>query len=536
MPSEPRTTRASDTVAGAEDVRPHRPHARPPRQQQRQQQQKHQHTHAARSLRPKTVLPSYPSESDDEQPAAKKRKLSIRAARQTTLDHFTTIAQSASPHATTKPPNKVTLSQPGGLLEETINGVKHDLDVDASDLGLPTPRGTTPASNSNTKPTLAKKGEKRTLRSQDEGPRLKSELAVYFPNYEDIIFDAPKEEEFITVDTVFYVTDDPGKAKGESTSPAKSAKGGKTPKSNKRHGSANSITSPTTPQRSASNQFNGSPSLNFDSISKNLPERPEDPLTDEHFLKAHRRAERKEKQLRNIEKERAMHEKVQLDRLLDGLKGHDWLKVLGITGITDGEAKKYEPKRDHFIAEVQALVDKFRQWKEQEKKLKMQKEAALAAAEEDEEEDGSEDADEDESPEPPSSEMNDSAARQLQQETASALRQQSFKIQLASSKGKNSQYSTPKGTPSSSARFLLPPQPLVPEEPITSFYEKRHLRDAALGKARHGRSVTAFGQPVPELEEQEFELPEDYVSEDVLRANAREKRRRKRASVMDGAG
>ena len=523
MPSIPRPTREPDTLPGAEDVRHHRPKARPHHHHHRQQ-----HPHA-RSLRPKTDGPlHYPSDdSDDQQPAAKRRKLSIRGGRQTTIDHH--FAQSGAPNA---PPNKVTLSQPGGHLEETINGVKHELDVDESDIvGLPTPRGTTPASNSippPPKPALAKKEEKRTLRSQDEGPRLKSELAVYFPNYEDVIFDAPKEEEFITVDTVFYVTDDTTKAKGEQTSPAKSSKDGKpSPSHRRRQGSTNGITSPTKPQRSASSQFNGSPSLNFDSISKNLPDHPEDPLTDEHFLKSHKRAERKEKQLRNIEKERAMHEKVQLDRLLEGLQGHDWLKVLGITGITDGEAKKFEPKRDYFIAEVKALVDKFRQWKEQEKQLKMRKEAQLAAAEESEE---------DGSVEPPSSEMNDSAAMQLQQETASALKQ-SFKIKLSSTKGKDRDRDNPgassKSTP---ARPLPPPPPLVPEEPITSFYAKRHLRDAALGKARHGRSVTAFGHAVPELEEREFELPDEYVNADVLRANAREKRRRKRASIMDGNG
>lgn len=522
MPPTPRPTRAPDTVGGAEDLRHHRrPDARPHHKQQQ--------ANTARSLRPKSDIPPYLSDTDDEQPAAKRRKLSIRG-KQTTLDHFTTIAQSASSNAIAKPPNKVTLSQPGGHLEQTINGVKHDFNIDESGLGLPTPRGTTPASSGiqPKQPALAKKEEKRTLRSQDEGPRLKSELAVYFPNYEEVILDAPKEDEFITVDTVFYVTEDTAKVKSEQTSPTKSGKEGKASASNRRHASLNGITSPTSPHRSASNQYNGSPSLNFDSISKNLPDHPDDPLSDEHFLKAHRRAERKEKQLRNIEKERAMHEKVQLDRLLDGLQGHDWLKVLGITGITDGEAKKFESRRDYFIAEVKALVDKFRQWKEQEKRLKERKEAAIAAAEEEEEE--SEEEEERDSEEPPSSEMNDSAAMQLQQETASALKQQRFKIKLASTKNKSS------AANASTNPLRDPPPllaPLIPEEPITSFYPKRHLRDAALGKARHGRSITAFGHPVPELEEQDFELPEAYVNEDVLRANAREKRRRKRASFMD---
>jgi hypothetical protein len=265
--------------------------------------------------------------------------------------------------------------------------------------------------------------------------------------------------------------------------------------------------------------MNGSPSLNLEMFSRTLPEQPEDPLTDEHFLKSHRRAERKEKQLRNIEKERAMHEKVQLDRLLEGLKGHDWLKTLGITGITDGEAKKYEQKRDYFIAEVQALVDKFKLWKEQERKQKLDKEAAAARQEEEQEVDDL--ASEESSMGPPSSDLNASAARQLQQETVSALKSSALKLQKAQDSPKSKL----------PIHFVAPP----PEIPITSFYDKRHLRDAALGKARHGRNVYAFGQPVPEMESREFELPEEYVSEDMLRAKARDKRRRKRASVVDAS-
>lgn len=62
------------------------------------------------------------------------------------------------------------------------------------------------------------------------------------------------------------------------------------------------------------------------------------------------------------------------------------------------------------------------------------------------------------------------------------------------------------------------------------------MRDAALKKTRHGRSVTAFGQPLPEPEEREFELPADYVTEDVLKARGREWRRRKRESAANAAG
>lgn len=39
----------------------------------------------------------------------------------------------------------------------------------------------------------ARSQDKRTLRSQDEGSRLKSELSTYFPNFEQIMTDAPQQ-------------------------------------------------------------------------------------------------------------------------------------------------------------------------------------------------------------------------------------------------------------------------------------------------------------------------------------------------------
>ena len=462
-----------------------------------------------------------PSSSNDDGPPAKRRKLSIRS-KQTTLDNYATTQSAPS-----KPPTKVTVAQPHGRLLQKLNGVQTLLDANEDDLSQPTSGRGTPAPKRVPQKTglstseRAKQEEKRTLRSQDDGPRLKSELAIYFPNYEDIIFDAPKEPEFITVDSTLYVTEDATPPKSEQASSPKGSKNVKGSPLHIRKTSANGVQSPIMHQRSSSNQFNGSPSLNLEMIARSLPKHPEDPLTDEYYLKAHRRAERKEKQLRNIEKERAMHEKVQLDRILDGLKGHDWLKVLGITGITDGEAKKYEAKREYFISEVQALVDKFKEWKEQERRQKLDKEAAvLSAREEDSEE-------QEESREgsmgPPSSDLNASAARQLQQETASAL-----ESLAASKKGKDPASVTPNKP---STLFAAP----SPEVPITSFYSKRHLRDAALGKARHGRSVTAFGHTVPEMDEIEFTLPEEIATEDLVRANARERRRRKRESVTNAS-
>ena len=228
-----------------------------------------------------------------------------------------------------------------------------------------------------------------------------------------------------------------------------------------------------------------------------------DPLTDAIYLKAHRRAERQEKQLRNIEKERAMHEKVQLERLLDGLRGHDWLRVMGISGITDGEKKAFEPKRDYFIREVRTLLVKFREWKEEEKRRKVEKEESMQE-EEEEEEEGESDGD------PPNyTDVDASAARQLHQEAILVTNGQSGKPR--------------------SHRKKEPVAPPV-EKPFTSFYSKPYLRDAAIGKHRRGRVRYAFGQPLPEPDDQEFDLPREILSPERVAASARKQRISKRQS------
>lgn len=369
---------------------------------------------------------------------------------------------------------------------------------------------------------------------------------MYFPYYEDVIYDAPKEPEVLTPDTIIVLYDDPQDVRLEPKKKGKDKDKGKskhvdsdTIQVTQRH-----LTSPRSKAPfpngasppSDRHRFNGAQVVDFSSIERSLGHHPRDPLTDAFYFKSHRRAERKEKQLRNIEKERAMHEKAQLERLLEGLKGHDWLRMMGITGITDTEARKFESKRDYFIEEVQALLDKFKSWKEEERRLKLEKEAAAAAEEEAEMEDEAEAEDEDETEadaeegaEASSSDMDGAAARQLQLEATSDGLSSHGGKEGKGGKGKQREKSAPQRPP--------PPiyRPQTPEGPFTSFYAKPHLRAAALSKSRHGRNPTAFGQPLPEMPEVEFALPEDYVSADAIKESARRRRRMKRESMLDSS-
>lgn len=230
-----------------------------------------------------------------------------------------------------------------------------------------------------------------------------------------------------------------------------------------------------------------------------------DPLPDAVFLKVHKRSERKEKQLRNIEKEHALHEKSDLERVLAELKGPDWLRTMGVSGITETEKKVFEPHRDQYIQRVRALLNKFTAWKEQEKELKLRREEALAAKEDAEEED----ADEEEQEGHYISGDLDASARQLLLEARSATR------------------ATPKLRLKLSRSLLPEPEP---DRVFDSFYAKPYLRAAALSNHRRGRTITAFGLPLPDMEIEEFSLPGDFISDEIIVANARKRRRLKRES------
>ena len=263
------------------------------------------------------------------------------------------------------------------------------------------------------------------------------------------------------------------------------------------------LTIPPTPSAPTQMCLTSSPTafeiLDFSGFAENTSQTSNDPLTPALYFKAHRRAERQEKQLRNIEKERSQHEKVQLERILDGLRGHDWLRVMGISGVTDGEKKSFEPKRDYFIREVIALILKFRRWKEEEKRRKVEKD--LSAGGDDDEVEEDEETDEGAS----GTDVDLLAARQLHQEASSY---------------------PPKPRAVRKEYSHIPPT--IDETPFTSFYSKPYQRDAAVGKHRRGRTRYAFGHLVPEVPETEFELPREMLTEDMIKKSRRRRRMMRR--------
>lgn len=365
--------------------------------------------------------------------------------------------------------------------------------------------------------TVKTSRETRTLRSKEKA-LFKSDLAMYFADYEAILMDTtPNDErEFLRVDEVIYLVDEPGskntspvKAKGTSTLPAR-PRGPSLPL----HLPPSTSASSSTAQQPAPvpTQNDAAKTIHLQSPKQEEQSEDFDPLGDDIYLTYHKRAERREKQLRNIEKERAQHEKAHLERLLEGLQGPDWLRVMGVNGVTEGEQGAWKPKRNYFIKEVSELVDKFRRWKDAERRLRLKKEREREAELEDSDE---EDEDEEDAMSgASSSDLDARAAYQLLQEA-----------------GQTPVKATPRPRVRKSQHVLYEAPP-SPEQPFTGFYKDAHLRAQALGEVRHGRHTTAFGVDLPWCpEEEEFELWEDLTTHDSRRARDRKRRKVKHEKV-----
>ncbi|KAH8592099.1 something about silencing, SAS, complex subunit 4-domain-containing protein [Bisporella sp. PMI_857] len=433
----------------------------------------HDHTQQLSNIRKKRVRES----TDDKNHSApiKKPKLAVEIltnANPIVLNTDMRHRRSTSPNS--KPPpkpaqHKASTPPRTNHQQKVVNGIKHELDrlqpkhedIKAAD-------------------------HKRSLRSQ-EGGRYKSELSAYFPEYDEVIGNVPKEESILNYDTPIIVVD--------------SAKTATSTKTNGHTAEAFLKEFPDTIFETLHNAER----VDFTFLAQHYRDGEEDPLSDAYFESIHRKPERQEKAIRNTDKGRAQHEKDQVIRLLEGLQGHEWLKLMGVSGITESKRKDYEPARRHFITGCEMIIEKFRIWREEEKRRKLEKDQAKAESVEE----GREKSLISNGDPPDYSDVDASAARQLHDEAIARC----GPVQRMERR--------PKVEPIS--------QPPRVEKDMKSFFQAPHIRDAALGKLRRsGRTTAAWGHPIPDVPSADFNLPEELRDGDVLRAHARQKRLRKR--------
>lgn len=248
-----------------------------------------------------------------------------------------------------------------------------------------------------------------------------------------------------------------------------------------------------------------------------------------------------------------------LERLLDELRGYEWLRSMGLPNVNESEKKHYEPKRDILIQELVTLVSKFQAWKDEERRRKLERDKPEDSTSRKRArlEDDSSPVPGDLQRTPDPNDVDALAARQLHQEARSAgaksRKRKSTKSLIPEEEAKPSPKRqkpnsttepsplpapapdpTPKNLKQTSLSLFWAPK--VQEGPFTSFFRQRHVRDAALaatrGTRRGGsRSTLAFGHPVPELEEVEFTLPGEILTEEAILQSQRKRRRLKRRSL-----
>ncbi|KAH7027474.1 something about silencing, SAS, complex subunit 4-domain-containing protein [Microdochium trichocladiopsis] len=442
----------------------------------------------------------------------------------------TSTTASNAPPAATKPQKKV------------VDGIKHELDrlqPSAADTSATAPTG-------------------RKLRSQ-EATRFKSELSAYFPEYDEVIGNDPKEQHLLNADTPIVIVDSRLSTARDTSS---------------RH-NGHVLLAADHPIRSFSDSLftdlAEASRVDFGLIDhKKHDDGWSDPLADSFYSPSHRKAARLEKSIRNTERSRAQHEKDQIVRILGDLQGHDWLRTMGVNGVTETRKKSFEPAREHFIRGCQAILGKFRHWSQEEKRRKLEKERALAEEEEDEddeeetlnddsdvsevshddnvqgsgdddvgrprfkraaaprtralrnvemseEHDEDEDNDEESDGDPPdSSDVDASIARQLRDEAALAREKYQKSHPTKRPRSDSFAQSSEQDSPSRRRDF-------------TSFFHKRHQRDAALNRSRRrGRIAVAWGHDVPEFDVYDFDLPDELRDPETMKTRERQKRRARR--------
>jgi len=250
-----------------------------------------------------------------------------------------------------------------------------------------------------------------------------------------------------------------------------------------------------------------------------------DPLSADRYLKPHQGKVREEKRQRNLERERVVFQKAQYEKKLTNLKSEEWMKIFGLAGLVasgiDIDRKALEKRRAAMIKDLEAMLIRYNTCKEEERRRRvarggrasgspvnsMDVETRKSSTEDYEVPLDDEDDEDEQGGEASASNSGGAAGDEAdhQPNTLKKRRQKSKQLK-------------PKMVPTA-----------VPEhepKPFTSFYKNPHDRKAAVsGWRRAGRNLSAFGQPLPETESQEFRLPAE-----ILNAAARHTRARRRVS------
>ncbi|CCX30172.1 Similar to hypothetical protein ASPNIDRAFT_45558 [Aspergillus niger ATCC 1015]; acc. no. EHA21504 [Pyronema omphalodes CBS 100304] len=202
----------------------------------------------------------------------------------------------------------------------------------------------------------------------------------------------------------------------------------------------------------------------------------------------------------NIERDLLRHNAIKMESDLEKLNSPDWIKLIGPSqGLVSRVPKKIlEARKKPLMEHLEVTLEKFRMWSKREKRKRRGSEKDSAERDTEEVETGGEEEEE---------------------EAEEEEEEEDVEEESIARKGKKQRTSLPEASP-------VKKEPPKPEPEFVSFYDKPSLRQQALSNRRKSsRALTAFGQPLPTLEQRDFQLPEELMNDSVALRHARAKRR-----------
>ena len=242
-----------------------------------------------------------------------------------------------------------------------------------------------------------------------------------------------------------------------------------------------------------------------------------DPLDDGVYIAAHRGEAKKEKRARNLERDRLAHNAQMMEQDLEKLRspGSGWIKAIGLSNAVVASFTKQElnERKRRLMTYLESTLEKYKAWREDERRKKL---GRLSSS-------------------PKDSQERETAEPEVVEEIEEAEDEEEDEEE---DEGIGSQYEEIEEAPKSSRRAVPgkrsapSPQPQrktakrakLEDEEFTSFYDKAYKRQQAVGGTRKSaRTLTAFGEPLPDIEPKEFGLPADIIASSARYARARKR-------------
>ncbi|KAI5842060.1 hypothetical protein BZA05DRAFT_412509 [Tricharina praecox] len=266
-----------------------------------------------------------------------------------------------------------------------------------------------------------------------------------------------------------------------------------------------------------------------------------DPLADAVYVSAHTGAERLEKRSKNIERDLLHHNAAKIESDLEKLRGPEWWKVIGLSQAVVAACGKKElaKRKEPLVKHLEATLDKYKAWSNSEKRKKHGRTSNSPKDSQDRDSydntgsergggrfashesgvageegyGGEEDGEEEEDEEEDGNESDIHIQRRTTKKRAPTL--------------KKARRTSPTASDARVQKKQLPPKPPKPEPEFTSFYDTPSARLQAISNNRRksSRMQTAFGVPLPTMEDKEFQLPEELLASTSAARHARARKR-----------